>query len=357
MAWTANRICQKLGIRLPIVQAPMAGSDSPEMTVAVCEAGGLGSLACGMLSPENARNAAAFIRGKTKNPINLNFYCHKPPIEDAERDARWRKEISAYFAEFGVSPDAEAPFVYRTPFNEALCAVVEEVRPEVVSFHFGLPEADLFRRAKATGAVIMSSATTVREALWLEENGCDIVIAQGAEAGGHNGMFLDRDVATRPGTLALVPQIVDAVDIPVIAAGGIGDARGIAAAFMLGADGVQVGTAYLKCPEANLTPLHARALASARDDNTALTNVFSGRPARGIVTRLMRDLGPLSQHAPDFPMAGKALAPLRARAEREGRDDFTNLWAGQAAHLSRALPASDLTEMLMAQAWARLKSF
>lgn len=357
MAWTGNRICQKLGIRLPIVQAPMAGSDSPGMTIAVAEAGGLGSLACGMLSPERAREAAAFIRSKTKNPINLNFYCHKPPTEDAERDRRWREEISAYFAELGIAPDAEAPFVYRTPFNDALCAVVEDVRPEIISFHFGLPEKSLLERARATGAAIMSSATTVAEAIWLEQNGCDIVIAQGSEAGGHNGMFQGGDVATRAGTLALVPQIVDAVDVPVIAAGGIGDARGIAAAFMLGADGVQLGTAYLKCPEAKLNPLHARALASARDDNTALTNVFSGRPARGVVNRLMRDLGPLSPNAPDFPMAGKALAPLRARAESKGRDDFTNLWAGQAAHLSPALPAADLTEMLMAQAWARLKSF
>ena len=357
MAWTGNRICQKLNIRLPIVQAPMAGSDSPDMTVAVSEAGGLGSLACGMLSPERICEAAAFIRNKTKNPINLNFYCHKAPTEDAERDARWRQEISAYFAEFGIAADADGAFVYRTPFNEALCAAAEEVRPEVISFHFGLPEKSLFKRAKATGAVIMSSATTVAEAVWLEQNGCDIVIAQGAEAGGHNGMFLGSDVATRAGTLALVPQIVDAIGVPVIAAGGIGDARGIAAAFMLGADGVQLGTAYLKCPEARLNPLHARALASARDDNTALTNVFSGRPARGIVNRLMRDIGPISPHAPAFPMAGKALAPLRAFAESQGRDDFTNLWAGQAAHLSPPLPAAELTHILMAQAWARLKSF
>jgi len=357
MAWSGNRICKRLGIALPIVQAPMAGSDSPDLTVAVANAGGLGSLACGMLTPERVREAVAFIRNKTKNPINLNFYCHKLPKEDAERDRRWRQEISAYFAEFGIAPDAEAAFVFRSPFNDALCAAVEEVRPEVVSFHFGLPEAGLLDRVKATGTIVMSSATTVAEARWLEDKGCDIVIAQGSEAGGHNAMFLDQDVATRVGTLALVPQIVDAVDVPVVASGGIGDARGIAAAFMLGADGVQLGTAYLKCPEAKLNPLHARALANARDDNTALTNVFTGRPARGLVNRLMRDLGPLSSNAPDFPMAGKALAPLRAQAESEDRDDFTNLWAGQAARLSPALPAADLTHILMAQAWARLKSF
>ncbi len=357
MAWTANRICQKLDIRLPIVQAPMAGSDSPELTVAVSEAGGLGSLACATLSPERVREAAAFIRGKTENPFNLNFFCHIPPKEDVDRDARWREEISAYFREFGIAPDAELAFVNRAPFDDALCEAVEAVRPRIVSFHFGLPETRLLDRVKATGAVIMSSATTVAEAVWLEDNGCDIVIAQGSEAGGHRGMFLTSDIATQVGTLALVPQIVDAVDIPVVASGGIGDARGIAAAFMLGADGVQLGTAYLKCPEANLNPLHASALPSARDDTTALTNVFTGRPARGILNRLMRDLGPMSPHAPDFPTAGKALAPLRARAESEGRDDFTNLWAGQAAHLSPALPAGDLTHRLMAQAWARLKSF
>ncbi len=357
MAWTGNRICQRLGIRLPIVQAPMAGSDSPDMTVAVAEAGGLGSLACGMLSPERVREAAAFIRSKTKNPINLNFYCHTSPVEDTERDARWHEEISAYFAESGISADAQSAFVNRAPFDDALCAAVEDVRPEVVSFHFGLPGEPLLDRVKATGAVVMSSATTVAEAVWLQQHGCDVVIVQGVEAGGHRGMFLGNDIATQVGTLALVPQIVDAVDVRVIASGGIGDARGIAAAFMLGADGVQLGTAYLKCPEARLNPLHARALPDARDDNTALTNVFTGRPARGIINRLMRDLGPMSANAPDFATAGKALAALRGHAESQGRDDFTNLWAGQAAHLSPALPAAELTHILMAQAWARLKSF
>ncbi len=357
MAWTSNRICQTLGIALPIVQAPMAGSDSPDMTAAVSEAGGLGSLACAMLSPEHVEEAAAYIRSKTKNPINLNFFCHNPPKADAGRDTRWREEISAYFAEFGIAPDAQSAVANRAPFDDALCAVVEAVRPHVVSFHFGLPEAGLLDRVKSTGAIVMSSATTVAEAVWLEQNGCDIVIAQGAEAGGHRGMFLSDDIATQAGTLALVPQIVDAVDVPVIASGGIGDARGIAAAFMLGADGVQLGTAYLKCPEARLNPLHARALPSARDDNTALTNVFTGRPARGIMNRLMRDLGPMSDIAPDFPTAGKALAPLRVRAESQGRDDFTNLWAGQAAHLSPSFPAGELTHILMAQARARLKSF
>lgn len=356
MAWTGNRICQRLNIRLPIVQAPMAGSDSPDMTVAVSEAGGLGSLACAMLSPERLREDAAFIRSKTEKPFNLNFFCHNPPKEDAGVDTLWQEEISAYFAEFGVAPDAKTAFVNRAPFDDALCAVIEDVRPDVVSFHFGLPDVALLDRVRASGAVVMASATTVAEAVWLEQNGCDIVIAQGIEAGGHRGMFLSNDIATQVGTLALVPQIVDAVDVPVIASGGIGDARGIAAAFMLGADGVQLGTAYLKCPEARLNPLHARALPSARDDNTALTNVFTGRPARGIVNRLMRDLGPMSSAAPEFPMAGKSLAALRAKAESEGRDDFTNLWAGQAAHLPPTLPAADLTHILMAQAWARLKS-
>ena len=344
--WTNRRVTEALGIAHPIIQAPMAGADSPEMTIAVSEAGGLGSLACATLSIDGIRSAVARIRQSTQNSINLNFFCHTPPAEDTEREGRWRDELSAYFAAFGVDAQTQLPFVNRAPFDADLCAVVEDLKPEVVSFHFGLPAPDLLARVKATGAVILSSATSVAEALWLEVNGCDMVIAQGAEAGGHRGMFLTQDITTQTGTFALVPQIVDAVKIPVIAAGGIADGRGVAAAMMLGADAVQVGTAYLFCPEARLNWMHAKALTAARDDNTALTNVFTGRPARGLVNRLMRDIGPMSDLAPDFPTAGRALAGLRAAAEALGRNDFTNLWAGQAAALSQAIPAGELTRKL-----------
>ncbi len=350
------RIVDRLGIDFPLIQAPMAGSDSPDLAVAVAQAGGLGSLACATLSADQIRSAMISIRRETKKSINLNFFCHTPPAPDASRDALWWDEISAYFAEFDIDPTQPAPFANRAPFDGTMCSLVEEIRPEVVSFHFGLPAPDLLARVKATGAVVLSSATSVAEAVWLEANGCDIVIAQGAEAGGHRAMFLTTDVTTQTGTFALVPQVVDAVGIPVIAAGGIGDARGIAAAFMLGADAVQLGTAYLRCPEARLNPLHAHALAGARDDNTALTNVFTGRPARGVVNRLMQDIGPMNAHASDFPTAGKALAAVRARAESLGRNDFTNLWAGQAARLSPALPAGELTTSLFADALRLLGS-
>ncbi len=355
--WPSRRVTDKLGITLPIIQAPMAGADSPEIVIAVSAAGGLGSLACATLSIDSIRSAVARIRQGTKNPVNLNFFCHTPPIEDAECERRWRDELSAYFAEFGVDAQAQLPFVNRAPFDADLCALVEDLKPEVVSFHFGLPAPDLLARVKATGAVILSSATSVAEALWLEANGCDMVIAQGAEAGGHRGMFLTRDVTTQTGTFALVPQIADAVKIPVIAAGGIADGRGVAAAMMLGADAVQIGTTYLFCPEARLNPLHARALTAARDDNTALTNVFTGRPARGVVNRLMRDFAPMSNLAPDFPTAGRALAGLRAAAEAQGHDDFTNLWAGQAAALARPLPAGELTRQLAQDAQTAMQRF
>jgi nitronate monooxygenase len=235
-----------------------------------------------------------------------------------------------------------------------MCELVEELKPEVVSFHFGLPDPALLGRVKAAGAVVMSSATTVKEAIWLEENGVDVVIAQGAEAGGHRGMFLTDNIAEQPGTFALVPQVVDAVKVPVIAAGGIADGRGIAAAFALGAAGVQIGSAYLRCPESKVGAAARLALAQAHDDSTVITNVMTGRPARGVANRLMREVGPISPDAPAFPHAATALAPLKAAAEKLGRVDFTNLWAGQAVRLGREMPAAALTRALAGAALARM---
>ena len=354
-SWRRNRLMDLLGIDLPIVQAPMAGSDSPAMTIGVCQAGGLGSLACATLSPEGIVTAAADIRAATGHAFNLNFFCHQAPLDDPAREATWRRALLPYFVELGLDPDAQTPFVNRAPFDDGLCQVVEAVRPAVVSFHFGLPLPDLLLRVKAAGATVLSSATTVAEAVWLEHKGCDAIIAQGIEAGGHRGMFLGDAIATQTGTLALVPQIVDAVTVPVIAAGGIGDGRGIAAALMLGAAGVQLGTAYLFCPEARISAVYRRALAEARD-RTALTNLFTGRPARGIVNRLMHDMGPMAHATPDFPLAARTLAALRTHDARVGRYDFTNLWAGQAAAMGRALPACDLTRQLADEALARVRS-
>jgi nitronate monooxygenase len=279
-AWPDRRLLDLLGIELPIIQAPMAGATTAAMTVAVAEAGGVGSLASAMLSPDQARVQFRSIRQQTSKPINMNFFCHAPAIADAVRAAAWRRRLKSYHIEFGLDPEMPSPALNIIPFGGAHCDLVEELKPEIVSFHFGLPSEELLDRVKATGAKILSSATTVEEAVWLEQKGCDAIIAQGLEAGGHRGMFLSDNIVTQVGTMALVPQLFDAVHVPIIAAGGIADGRGIAAAFALGAAGAQIGTAYLFCPEANVAPLHRQALKTARDDQTAVTNVLTGRPAR-----------------------------------------------------------------------------
>jgi nitronate monooxygenase len=354
--WPDRRVLDLFGIELPIIQAPMAGANGAELVIAVCEAGGLGSLPCAMLAPDQARAEFGIIRQRTSRPVNVNFFCHVPPQPDARREAAWKARLLPYYAELGVDSETTPAAPVRTPFNDALCQVVEQMRPEVVSFHFGLPEPSLLERVKATGAKVMSSATTAAEAQWLEDHGCDAIIAQGLEAGGHRGMFLSDEIATQPGTLALVPQVVDRVKVPVIAAGGVGDARAIAAAFALGAAAVQIGTAYLFCPESKISAPHRARLRSARDDETTLTNVFTGRPSRCLPNRLARELGPLSEAAPAFPLAANAIAPLRAKAEAMGSGDFSPLWAGQAAGLGRERPAADLTRELAAGALQRLGS-
>jgi nitronate monooxygenase len=289
----------------------------------------------------------------TNRGFAMNFFCHTPPQQDLEREARWREKLARYYDELGAEPPARIEGG-RNPFDEEFCALVEEVRPKAISFHFGLPPPDLFRRARATGAVILSSATTVREARWLEEQGVDAIIAQGSEAGGHRGMFLTENTSAQVGTMALVPQIADAVKAPVIAAGGIADGRGIAAAFALGAAGVQIGTAFLRTPEARITALHRRALETARDEDSVLTNVFTGRPARGIRNRFIDELGPMAAEAPAFPLGTNFVVPLRGKAEAAGSSDFSPLWTGQAGPLARAMPAGDLTAMLAEEALAVL---
>lgn len=331
----------------------MAGVQDQELAVAVANAGGLGSLPCAMLTADGVRRQVEVFRRKTAKPVNLNFFCHASPAADPERDARWRALLQRYCAELGVDPATAPGGPTRSPFDETSCAVVEELKPEVVSFHFGLPPRALLDRVRSTGARILASATTTAEARFLELEGCDAVIAQGAEAGGHRGMFLTTDAEGQVGTFALVPQVVDTVKVPVIAAGGIGDARGVAAALALGAAGVQLGTAYLRCPEATTSALHRAALAAARDDATRISNVFTGRPARGLLNRFMRELGPLNEATPLFPTAAGALAPLRAKAEVQGSSDFSPLWAGQAAALGREEGAGELTRRLAREA-ARL---
>ena len=347
--WPTSRLLDLLEIDVPIIQAPMAGAQGAELAAAVSAAGGLGSLPCAMLTPDTAREEIRRIQSATNRGFAMNFFCHRNPEPDAAAQARWQKRLASYYSELGVEPPASAPPA-RAPFDEGFCALIEEVRPKAVSFHFGLPPDNLFERVRKVVATILSSATNVREARWLEDRGVDAIIAQGSEAGGHRGMFLTEDVAAQIGTFALVPQIVDAVRLPVIAAGGIADGRGIAAAFALGAAGVQIGTAYLRTPEARISELHRAALRSARDEDSALTNVFTGRPARGITTRLMREIGPISADAPAFPTALAAVMPLRTKSEAAGCDDFSALWTGQAGPLTREMPAAALTATLADEA-------
>jgi nitronate monooxygenase len=335
------------GIELPIIQAPLAGVQGSTMAAAVSQAGGLGSLPCAMLSIETLHAELSAITAQTARPYNVNFFCHTPPTPDAQREAAWRSALAPYYAEHGIDITTVPASAGRVPFSSEAAAVLEVFRPAVVSFHFGLPAPELLSRVRAWGAKIVSSATTVAEARWLAAQGVDAIIAQGVEAGGHRGMFLTDDLTTQLGTYALVPQLVQAVNVPIIAAGGIADARGVAAAFALGASVVQVGTAYMLCPEATTSTVHRAALQSPAAEHTALTNLFTGRPARGIMNRLMRDLGPISALAPSFPLATAALAPLRASAEQQGQGDFSPLWAGQNPTGCRAIPAAQLTRALL----------
>ena len=353
--WPDRRFLDLFKTEHPIVLAPMAGVMDADLVIAVAQGGGLGSLPCAMLSVEKAREQVHIIRQRVAAPVNMNFFCHQATAADPKREAAWRQRLAPYYGELGLDPATPINVANRAPFDAAFCEVVEELKPEVVSFHFGLPEISLLKRVKAAGCIVMSSATIVKEAIWLEENGADVIIAQGAEAGGHRGMFLTDDIAEQPGTFALVPQVVDAVKVPVIAAGGIADGRGIAAALALGAAGVQIGSAYLRCPESRVSAAARAALAAASDDSTVITNVMTGRPARGVINRAMREVGPISADAPDFPHAATALAPLKAAAEKLGRVDFTNLWAGQAIGLGREMPAAELTRALAAEAGLRMR--
>ncbi|MEE2763588.1 MAG: nitronate monooxygenase [Pseudomonadota bacterium] len=339
-------IQQLLGIELPIIQAPMAGVQNHELAAAVSNAGGLGSLPCAMLSADGLRTELQALTEKTSQLYNVNFFCHTPPEPDAAAEQHWRETLAPYYRELGIDPDSITPQAGRAPFSAEAAEVLADFKPAVVSFHFGLPEPELMARIRAWGGKILSTATTVEEARWLEARGVDAIIAQGLEAGGHRGFFLTRDLNTQVGTLALVPQLVEAVKVPVIAAGGIADARGVQAAMALGAAGAQVGTAFLLCPEAQTKPVHRQALTSDASRVTALTNLFSGGAARGIVNRVMRELGPMSSVAPAFPLATTAIAPLRAKAESQGSGDFSPLWSGQNARGCREIPAADLTREL-----------
>jgi nitronate monooxygenase len=349
----ARSFTARLGLELPLIQAPMAGVQGGAMAAAVCGAGALGSLPGAAMPPQALRDAVGQLRRDGDRPVNLNFFCHAVPAPDPAREAAWRAALRPYYDELGVSPAAIQNGPGRLPFGDEAADVVEELRPAVVSFHFGLPPAPLLERVRRAGAQVWSSATTVAEARWLAAHGVDAIIAQGVEAGGHRGVFLPEggsfDLDGQLPTMTLLPAILDVVRVPVIAAGGIAGADGVAAALRLGASAAQLGTSFLLCAEATTSAVHRAALQGEAARETALTNLFTGRPARGIVNRLMRELGPISDVAPAFPTAVNALAPLRAAAEQAGRGDFTPLWAGQDVSGCRAIAAAQLVRELAAK--------
>ena len=353
MSQLSEQFLSLFKLDLPIIQAPMAGVQDHRLAVAVSSAGGLGSLPAAMLSLDALKSELTQLCAKTDKPYNINFFCHTQPVFSEVREATWRAALKPYYNEFfgelGLDINNIPTGPGRAPFSYEAADVLEAFKPAVVSFHFGLPAADLLARVKSWkrwGCKIISSATTVEEALWLESQGVDAVIAQGLEAGGHRGHFLSPDLTQQMGTFVLLPQIVRAVKIPVIAAGGIADASGVQAALALGASAVQIGTAYLLCDEATTSRIHRAALKSVSAQHTALTNLFTGRPARGIVNRLMRELGAVSDKSPDFPLATGAVAPLRVAAEKAGSGDFSPLWSGQNASGCREISAEALTRLL-----------
>ena len=339
--WPDDRFLALSGARLPLVQAPMAGAGGVALAIAAIKGGAVGSLPSAMRTPTEVVAEVAEVRAAAEGPLNLNFFCHEIP-EDVD-DSAWRALLRPVYEAAGI-PAGAGGGALRQPFSPELCAAVEEVRPDLVSFHFGLPEAALLERVRQTGAKVIGNATTIAEARALADAGVDAIIAQSWEAGGHAGRFLDDPPDEQMGLIALLPQIVDAVSVPVIAAGGIGDARGIAAAFLLGASAVQLGTAYLHCPESLIGKEHRAGLADEAAEHTAFTNLYSGGLARGLPTKLTDAFGPIREEVPPYPLASLALAPLGLKPH----------FAGQAARLGRAEGAEALSERLGREALALL---
>ncbi len=345
MTAATDRFLALTGARLPLVQAPMANFAGSALAIAALKAGAVGSLACAVLSPEQVAAEVAAIRVAAAGPVNVNFFCHK--LGPQPDESAWHAVLAPFYQAEGVAPPAQPP-VLRKPFDAAMAEVIEAVRPKIVSFHFGLPEPDLLDRVRATGAKVFGNATNLMEAQFLAGAKVDAIIAQGFEAGGHAGHFL---IGHRPiGVLALVRQILTDVDLPVIAAGGISDEGAVRGAIAAGAAAVQVGTAYLRTPEATTSAVHRQRLAEAGPEDSVFTNLFSGGLARGLRNRLIEALGPVSAVAPPFPYASAALAQLRAKAEADGRGDYSPLWAGQGVRLAGDGPAEELTARLGAAA-------
>ncbi|MEP5729498.1 MAG: nitronate monooxygenase [Sulfitobacter sp.] len=334
---------ESIGAKYPLIQAPMAGAQDEELAIAVSQSGGIGSIPCAGLTPERLKASADRFHKATSGPVNLNFFCHKVVERDPQREAIWLRELAPFYDAHALTPDYPKTGFSRA-LDEEMVKVVCTLNPAIASFHFGLPKTEYLDRIRTSGAKIIATATTIKEALFLEEQGCDAVIAQGREAGGHQGAFLASENPLRQSTMDLVHQISSAVVIPVIAAGGIADIVSIRAAIDAGASGVQIGTRFLKSPEARITPLHRSFLEGNEDLDTEITNVFTGRPARGFVNKLVRELGPINPNVQTFPLAISALAPLKSATA--GTADFTSLWAGQNWKTGDAKPAKQIVKQL-----------
>ena len=345
---TTENVTTLFGIKLPIIQAPMAGVQNSALTIAVCEAGGLGSLPCGMLSSDVIESEIKAIQQATSQPYNLNFFCHDMPEYNPQQHEQWQQTLKPYFDEFGMECISSSSGASRMPFSHAVADVIEPYRPPIVSFHFGLPEASLLARVKGWGSKVISSATTLEEALWLEANGVDAIIVQGLEAGGHRGMFLSDDISTQVNLHTLLSQVVKQVNVPVIATGGVADNKGVKVLLSLGASAVQLGTAYLLCSEATTSKLHREALVGKAAQHTELTSIFSGKPARGIVNRVMSELGCFPKMVPDYPYAANEITQLRKLAEALNSAGFSPLWSGQNVSGCEAISAAELTKKLAA---------
>lgn len=340
---TNDHARELLGVELPIIQAPMAGVQDSSLAIAVARAGGLGSLPCAMLSTDQLESELQIITSSINTPINLNFFCHSTPDPDPKADAQWQETLRPFFEEFELNPDSISSGANRQPFSHDIADIIEPYSPTIVSFHFGLPPKNLLERVKHWGTTVLSSATTTEEALWLEANGVDLIIAQGLEAGGHRGMFIGNDLASQSNTELLLPNIIEKVGLPVIAAGGISTGSDLANTLGKGAFAAQIGTAYLLCNEAKTSTLHRAAIQANSQPNTTLTNLFSGKPARSIVNRVIKELGAINQNAPEFPFAARAITALRSVAESNNSSDFSPLWCGQNTQGCQPISAHELT--------------
>ncbi|PHR83492.1 MAG: 2-nitropropane dioxygenase [Colwellia sp.] len=337
-------LCSILGVEKPIIQAPMAGVQNWELAVAVSNSGGLGSIPCGMLTKDQILAEITSFRKNSNKNYNLNFFCHKMPAINHQALKVWEEQLLPYYESFSIKPPKEISGL-RKPFDVSLADALEPYKPPIISFHFGLPSPELVARIKSWRTVVISSATTKEEGIWLQNNGADIVIAQGSEAGGHRGMFMTSDPSTQLPTFELVECLKQVLSVPVIAAGGIATNTDIKEVIGLGASGVQVGTSYLLCDEAKTSVIHRKAIKS-KNSTTALTNIFSGRLARGITNKVMTDLNFIADNAPEFPYASIAIAPLRTKAESQNKSDFSPLWSGTDRSGCKEISAAKLTNEL-----------